>query len=238
VAAAASVEASKEPQGQQQNREMQQEDEQYIGTDDMEEGAARVETGTQDGVRIEFVGRAEGTIPEPERPALSSSPMSSSSPGGESDGVAAQKSAAGSSDAISVKFELLTCGGDGAGNRDGKEGGLTVKSVWDHLRGKLEKSAERVCTVVYVVAPILSTEVYHTFLSKDESSRCVGYKRTRTRGANLLRPVSQRICRLLVGDVATTAAVGPQKGVPSYAACHGNPSIPRCWMDSLLRVPA
>lgn len=89
------------------------------------EGAVKVATGEQDGVRIEFVGRAEGKIPEPERDAAASQMPAA---------------AAAAPAAEMMKFELLRC--DGESHRDGTEGGLTVKGVWNHLRGKLESSWE------------------------------------------------------------------------------------------------
>lgn len=90
-----------------------------------EEGAVKVETGEHDGVRIEFVGRTEGTIPEPERPAA----------------LAPSARDAAAAAAEMMKFELLRC--DGESHRDGTaEGGLTAKGIWNHLRSKLESSWE------------------------------------------------------------------------------------------------
>lgn len=136
TAAAATAATSKD----QQDKSQQQQQQEPPGD---EEGAVKVETGEQDGVRIEFVGRTEGKIPEPERPGSSSSSSSSSSSARGADGAAqmpAAAAAAAAAPAEVTKFELLRC--DGESHRDGTEGGLTAKGVWNHLRSKLESSWE------------------------------------------------------------------------------------------------
>eukprot|EP00752_Nemacystus_decipiens_P010459 g9318.t1 len=124
TAVASTTTASNPPGNDQQQQQQQQ---QEPGGD--EGGAVKVETGEHDGVRIEFVGRTEGTIPEPERPAAPSSARDA--------GAAGQAPAAA---AAEMKFELLRC--DGESHRDGTEGGLTVKGIWNNLRSKLESSWE------------------------------------------------------------------------------------------------
>ncbi|CAM9584322.1 unnamed protein product [Scytosiphon promiscuus] len=89
--------------------------------------AVSVETGEQDGIRIEYVGTAEGTLPEIDRPSSSSPPR-----GGIDDNPTATAAA-------ETEFELLRCDGESY-DRDGAEGGLTAKGVWNHLRSKLETS--------------------------------------------------------------------------------------------------
>lgn len=109
------------------------------------QGAVSVQMGEQDGVRIEFVGQAEGTVPSPaggpsrkvpaaagERPspttlATLASPVQPGHHGG-------------------VEFELLRC--DGGSFVAGEDGGLTVKGVCDHMIGKLMQSAQQVCVCV------------------------------------------------------------------------------------------
>lgn len=106
------------------------------------QGAVSVQMGEQDGVSIEFVGQAEGTVPSPaggssrkvpaaagERPSPTTlstlaSPVQPGHHGG-------------------VEFELLRC--DGGSFVAGEDGGLTVKGVCDHMIGKLTQSAQQVC---------------------------------------------------------------------------------------------
>ncbi|CAN0158670.1 unnamed protein product, partial [Ectocarpus sp. 4 AP-2014] len=101
------------------------------------ESAVKVETGEQDGVRIEFVGKTEGTIPKPDRPP----PPPPQAAGG--------TTVAAPAEMMSMEFELLRC--DGGSHRDAAaaaDGGLTVKGMWSHLRSKLERSWENAQRIV------------------------------------------------------------------------------------------
>lgn len=101
-----------------------------------------VETGEQDRIRIEHVGRAEGTLPETDRPSSStSSALPHGTAAQKTKATAAAAAAATAAAAVDLEFELLRCDGESYDHRDGGgDGGLTAKGVWNHLRSKLEAS--------------------------------------------------------------------------------------------------
>lgn len=112
------------------------------------DGAIAVETGEHDGVRIEFVGKAEGTIPAPD-PAINNEISLQEGTASDSIGSSSERAwlppAADDADS-GVEFELLRCEGGASGYRDEADAGgaLTVKGVCDHMLKKLMESAQQV----------------------------------------------------------------------------------------------
>lgn len=136
-------------QRQRQQRQQQQQQEQEQARQGPG-GRVAVKTGDQDGVRIDFLGTSDGTSPElvpppsppPRASAAKREQAGAKTPHEEQLAGRESLSAAEAAAAAEMPFGLLRC--DGESYRYGKDGGLTVKSVCDHMLSKMMESAQRV----------------------------------------------------------------------------------------------
>lgn len=105
-------------------------------------GGVSVQMAEQDGIRLEFVGQAEGTVPSP-------SDESSRQVVPPATGERSSVQLAGHDPVEGSEFQLLRC--DGGSFAAGEDGSLTVKGVCDHMLGKLMQSAQQVCALCMYV---------------------------------------------------------------------------------------
>ena len=135
----------RQQQQQQQQQQKQREQAQRSGG-----GGVEVKTGDQDGIRIDFIGTSDGSSPElvPPSPPVAAAKRKASQEDKLATKEESLKAAAAAAATAEMPFGLLRC--DGESHRDGKDGGLTVKVVCDHMLSKLMESAQRVRMILIV----------------------------------------------------------------------------------------